>query len=133
MLSLNAEAAYAQRVMHLGAAGYLAKDRAGDELVAAVERILSGKRYISATLAELLADRVAGGAANPHEALSDQEYRVMLLLAAGQRVGVIAEAMHLSPKTVSTYRTRILEKLGVEGNVELARYCLDHGLIDGRS
>jgi DNA-binding NarL/FixJ family response regulator len=133
VLSLNAEAAYAQRVMHLGAAGYLAKDRAGDELVAAVERILSGKRYISATLAELLADRVAGGAANPHEALSDQEYRVMLLLAAGQRVGVIAEAMHLSPKTVSTYRTRILEKLGVEGNVELARYCLDHGLIDGRS
>jgi DNA-binding NarL/FixJ family response regulator len=133
VLSLNSEAAYAQRVLQLGAAGYLAKDRAPTELIAAVERVLAGKRYISEALAEQLADRVAGRVVgDPHEALSPQEYRVMLLLAAGQRVGEMAEAMHLSPKTVSTYRTRVLEKLGVEGNVELARYCLDHGLLDER-
>ncbi len=132
VLSLNAESAYAQRVLRLGAAGYLAKDRAAEELIAAAERVLAGKRYISPALAEQLAESLTGQrSAAPHEALSAQEYRVMLLLAAGRRVGDIAETMCISPKTVSTYRSRVLEKLGVEGNVELARYCLEHKLGDG--
>jgi len=132
VLSLNAESAYARRVLQLGAAGYLAKDRASDELIAAVERVRAGKRYISAALAEELAESVTGHRpAAPHEALSAQEYRVMLLIAAGKRVGDIAETMCISPKTVSTYRGRVLEKLGIEGNVELARYCIEHKLGDG--
>lgn len=129
VLSLNDEAAYAQRVLKLGAAGYLPKDRAAGELVGAVERVLAGGRYISADLAEHLADRLNGGADGlPHEQLSAQEYRVLLQLAAGRRVADIAAGMHLSPKTVSTYRTRVLEKIGVDSNAELARYCLQHGL-----
>jgi DNA-binding NarL/FixJ family response regulator len=132
VLSLNAEAAYAQRVLQLGASGYLAKDRAAEELVAAVSRIAAGGRYVSATLAEHLAGLAAGeGKAAGHEALSAQEYRVLLLLAAGRRTGDIAAAMHLSPKTVSTYRTRILEKLGLQSNADLVRYCLAHGLSLG--
>lgn len=131
VLSLNAEAAYARRVLDLGAAGYLAKDRAGDELVTAIERIGAGGRYISAALAEQLADLLAGrGRSLPHEELSAQEYRVMLQLAAGRRVGDIAAGMNLSPKTVSTYRSRLMEKLGVANNTELVRYCLTHGLTD---
>lgn len=130
VLSLNTEAAYATRVLQMGAAAYLTKDRAADELVQALERVLAGGRYITASLADRLADLIASGnsARPPHEELSPQEYRVMLQLAAGYRVGTIAETMNLSPKTVSTYRSRILDKLGVAGNVELARYCINHQL-----
>lgn len=131
VVSLNAEAGYATRVLQLGAAGYLAKDRAADELVQALERVLAGGRYITASLAEQLAGFVTGEKTSfdaPHETLSQQEYRVMLQLAAGQRVADIAATMHLSPKTITTYRARILQKLGVDSNVELARYCIRHGL-----
>lgn len=131
VLSQNAETAYATRVLQLGAAGYLAKDQAPDQLITAIERIMAGGRYISATLAEQLANLMTGDTPSaPHDGLSAQEYRVMLLLAAGRRVGEIGETMHLSPKTVSTYRARILEKLAVDGNVEIARYCMSHGLND---
>lgn len=130
VLSLNTEAAYATRVLQMGAAAYLTKDRAADELVKALERVLAGGRYITASLADRLADLISGSSPTraPHEDLSPQEYRVMLQLAAGHRVGTIAETMNLSPKTVSTYRSRIMEKLGVAGNVELARYCINHQL-----
>lgn len=129
VLSLNAESAYAERMLALGAAGYLTKDRAAEELVRALERIMAGGRYIGPALAERLADRLAGkAAALPHEELSAQEYRVLLRLAAGQRIAAIAAAMHLSPKTVSTYRSRVLEKLAVSSNAELARYCQTHRL-----
>ncbi len=131
VVSLNVEAAYARRALQMGAAGYLAKDRAADELASALERIASGGRYISATLAEQLADFATGEhAGGGHETLSEQEHRVMLQLAQGRRVGDIATAMHLSPKTVSTYRTRILDKLQLSSNAELARYCLAHQLLD---
>lgn len=131
VLSLNAEAAYAQRALQMGAAGYLAKDRAADELVAAIERIAGGGRYITATLAEQLADLLTGQRTTAaHAELSPQEYRVMIQLAEGHRIADIAGAMHLSPKTVSTYRTRILEKLALTSNAELACYCLTHQLID---
>lgn len=129
VLSLNAEAAYAQHLLQMGAAGYLTKDRAADELVAAIERISAGGRYITASLAEHLFE-VAGGKRSValHEELSAQEYRVMLHLATGKRINDIADSMNLSPKTVSTYRSRVLEKLGVSSNAELARYCHKHGL-----
>jgi len=129
VLSLNAEVAYATRALQLGAAGYLNKDRAADELIAALERITAGGRYITASLAERLADLMTGEAARaPHEELSAQEYRVMQQLAAGKRLVEIAESMHLSPKTVTTYRARVLEKLDVASNADLIRYCLQHGL-----
>jgi two-component system invasion response regulator UvrY len=129
VLSLNAEAAYAQRILQLGAAGYLTKDRAAEDLVVALERIAGGRRYITDSLAELLFDTAGGQReAVPHETLSSQEYRVMLYLAAGKRISNIAESMKLSPKTISTYRSRVLEKLALSSNAELARYCLQHGL-----
>lgn len=130
VLSLNGETGYATRALQLGAAAYLTKDRASDELILALERVLTGGRYITASLADHLADLMAGGSTlrAPHEELSPQEYRVMLQLAAGHRVAEIAETMKLSPKTVSTYRSRILEMLGVNSNFELARYCINHGL-----
>lgn len=131
VLSFHDEAAYARQVLRLGAAGYLTKSRAPEELIGAIERIAAGGRYISAVLAEQLAYWASRGVSNaPHEALSTREYRVLLQLAAGRRVGEIAAAMHLSPKTVSTYRSRILDKLGLAGNLELARYCSRHGLSD---
>lgn len=131
VLSLNAEAAYAQRALQSGASGYLAKDRAGEELIAAVERISRGGRYITTSLAEQFVDLMSGRKPSAaHDELSTQEYRVMTQLAEGKRVADIALAMHLSPKTVSTYRARILEKLALSSNAELARYCLAQGLIE---
>ncbi len=131
VLSMHSEEAYAARALQLGAAGYLTKARTEEELVAALERVLAGGRYITASLAERLAGLLAGGELErlPHEALSAQEHRVLLGLAAGRSVGELAEAMHLSAKTVSTYRRRVLDKLGLQNNAELTRYCLTHGLI----
>ena len=132
VLSLNAEAAYATRALQLGAAGYLNKDRAAEELVTALERLSAGGRYITASLAERLADLMTGSATKaPHEELSGQEYRVMVQLAGGKRLTEIAEQLHLSPKTVTTYRGRILDKLGVSSNAELVRYCLNHRIAVG--
>ena len=131
VLSLHDEVAFATQVLRLGAKGYLTKEHATDELVAAMEKLLAGGRYISATLAEHMAHSLVDDAPlQAHTQLGKQEYRVMLQLAAGKRVTDIAEAMHLSPKTVSTYRTRVFEKLGLTSNVDLARYCLQHRLLD---
>ncbi|MCB1955733.1 MAG: response regulator transcription factor [Rhodocyclaceae bacterium] len=131
VLSLSSEPDYALRAMQLGAAGFLAKDGAASELLTAVERTREGGRYISARVADHLASRMLEGAAGeqPHEQLSPQEYRVMLLLAQGERVQDIAEHMHLSPKTVTTYRARILDKLDVDSNVGIAMYCRERGLM----
>lgn len=131
VLSFNSEAAYAQRALQMGAAGYLAKDHAANELITALERIAGGGRYITASLAEQLADLMTGERKQHlHEELSAQEYRVLIQLAQGQRVGDIAEGMNLSPKTISTYRSRVLEKLQLASNAELARYCVAHALIN---
>ena len=131
VLSLNSEAAYAQQALKLGAAGYLAKDQATGELIPAMERIAAGGRYISASLAEHLADAMTGEhKTEVHEELSGREYGVLLQLAKGRRVSDIAEAMHLSSRTISTYRSRILAKLRLTSNAELARYCISHGLLD---
>lgn len=132
VLSMNDEALYAQRALQMGALGYLPKSRASEELVLAVERVFAGGRYITSTLAEQLAEMASGARGlQPHEALSAQEYRVMIAVAQGQRINDIARTLNVSPKTVSTYRARILEKLHLATNADLTRYCLAHKLIDG--
>mgnify|MGYP003575331799 CR=1 FL=1 len=130
VLSFNAESAYAARLLQLGVSGYLPKDRAGDELVTALQRIVQGKRYVTASMADHLVDLLGGRAtqALPHQGLSEQEYRVMLAIAAGRPPAQTASAMGVSVKTVGTYRTRLFNKLGVRSNVEIAKYCLQHGL-----
>lgn len=130
VLSLNDEAAYAARALQMGAYGYLEKSRASKELITALETIQSGQRYLTASQADRLARQMAGEVSlRSHEKLTDQEHRVMLLLAEGVRVTEIGERMNLSPKTVTTYRTRVLEKLGLSSNSDLLRYCLEHGLL----
>ncbi len=130
VLSLNAEAAYAQRVFQLGVMAYLSKERTSSELIEALERVSRGGRYITQSLAEHFADLISGQKQEAlHEGLSAQEYRVLIQLAQGHRLAHIAEQMHISPKTVSTYRTRILEKLNLATNAELVRYCLEHRLL----
>lgn len=132
VLSMHAEEAFAARALQMGAAGYLTKDRAGEELATALERVLAGGRYITASLASRLADMLTGTdpARAAHELLSVQELRVALLLAQGRSVADIAATVHLSVKTVSTYRARALEKLHLTTNTDLTRYCLAHGLIE---
>ena len=132
VLSFNAESTYASRLLQMGVAGYLPKDRAADELVIALRRLSEGRRYVTASMADHLVDMLGGRASPgaPHELLSTQEHRVMLLMAAGRTPAAIAEAMHLSVKTIDTYRARILEKTGWKNNVELTKYCVQHGLTD---
>lgn len=132
VLSLNAEAAYASRLMQMGASGYLPKDRAPEELRTALRRLSDGGRYVTAAMADHLLGLLSGKvpSALPHEQLSAQEHRVMLLIAAGQTPAQIAELMHLSVKTVGSYRARILEKAGWANNTELTKYCVQHGLTD---
>jgi two-component system, NarL family, invasion response regulator UvrY len=132
VLSLNAEAAYAARLMQMGVSGYLPKDRAPEELRVALRRLSEGGRYVTASMADHLLGMLSGKApdALPHEQLSAQEHRVMLLIAAGQTPAQIAETMHLSVKTVGSYRARILEKAGWANNTELTKYCVHHGLTD---
>lgn len=132
VLSMHDEEAYARRAFQVGAKGYLAKENATAELIAAISRVRNGGRYVSATLAERLAGMLAGEGSSlaPHEMLSPQEYRVMLLIAAGKTASEIAGLMHLSAKTVGTYRTRIIEKTGLANTAEIARYCTKHGLLE---
>jgi DNA-binding NarL/FixJ family response regulator len=130
VLSLYPEDPHGLRALRSGAAGYMTKESVAEELTAAVKRVASGGRYISASLAEKLALRLVPQQEHPpHEGISDREYRVMWLLASGKGLREIAEEMHLSPSTVSTYRGRILKKLGLHTNVDLAHYAMKHHLI----
>lgn len=130
MLSAFPQAEFAVRALKAGASGYLVKESAPEELVAAVRKILAGGRYITAELGEQLAAELAAGPERPaHETLSDREYQIMKLLATARTVKEIAAELSLSVKTVSTYRARVLKKLGLASNVELARYALRHGLV----
>lgn len=131
VLSMHSEERYGARVLRAGASGYLTKDSAPDELVAAIRKVTVGQRYVSPSLMERLAfDREAGTEKPYHELLSDREYQVLCLLALGKGVSEIARDLSLSPKTVSTYRARILEKTRTRSNADLARYAIEHGLID---
>ncbi|MBI4995680.1 MAG: response regulator transcription factor [Rhodocyclales bacterium] len=124
------EERYAMAMIRNGADGYLCKECGRDELLKAVQVVAQGRRYLSARMAELLAAELAGAsAAAPHELLSERELQVFLRLAEGQSVSDIATTLHLSVKTISTYRTRLLEKLGVASNAELAAYAVRNGLM----
>ncbi|NMG74681.1 response regulator [Aromatoleum diolicum] len=124
------EERYAVAMIRNGADGYLCKDCDRDELVRAIRTVAQGRRYVSARTAELLADELAGdGAAVPHAQLSERELQVFLRLVRGESVSDIAATLALSVKTVSTYRSRLLEKLQVASNAELAAYAIRHGLM----
>jgi two-component system, NarL family, invasion response regulator UvrY len=131
IMSLHSEEQFAVRALQAGASGYLSKAAAPEQLLGAVVKVARGGRYISEALAERLAADVGGkrGAGPPHERLSDREFEVMRAIASGRSVSEIAEIMHLSVKTVSTYRTRLLEKMGMSTNAELTRYALQQGLV----
>jgi two-component system, NarL family, invasion response regulator UvrY len=131
ILSMFSEREYALRALKAGAVGYLNKQSLGRELVDAVTKVLAGHRYITPALAELLAaDLGRSGSGLPHEALSDREYEVMKLIAAAKSVKEIASELSLGEKTVFTYRARLLEKLGLKSDVEVARYALQHRLVE---
>jgi DNA-binding NarL/FixJ family response regulator len=129
ILSMHPEEQYAMRVLKAGASGYMNKDTAPGELVQAIQKIVNGGKYISATLAEKLAYEISGDSDKlPHEKLSDREYRVLVMIGAGKSVSQIAEELSLSVKTVSTYRSRLLEKMNLNNNADLIRYVIDHNL-----
>lgn len=128
VLTVHPEDQYAVRALKEGASGYMNKESAPEELVQAIRKIIRGGKYVSAALAEKLASMI-GAEAQPHDNLSIREYQVMLLIASGKTISAIAEEMSLSIKTISTYRTRILEKMGMTNNVELARYAMQHNLV----
>jgi two-component system, NarL family, invasion response regulator UvrY len=130
ILSMYPEERFAVRVLRAGAAGYLTKESAPGELVNALSRVAKGGKYVSPTLAERLAFELERDEKPPHEMLSDREYRVMWLLASGKTVGEIANDLHLSPNTVSTYRARVLKKMHMNTTSELMRYAIRHELVD---
>ena len=130
VMSLYGEEQFAVRALRAGASGYLTKSAASEQLIAAFDRIVRGGRYITETLAERLATAAGGGDTGaPHDRLSDREFEVMRGIASGESVGDIAERLHLSIKTISTYRARLLEKMGMQTNSELTRYALQNGLV----
>ena len=131
VLSMHPEEVHARRVLKAGGAGYMNKESAGHELAAAIRKVVNGGRYVSAALAERLAVELTPDAQKPpHETLSDREYRVMWLIASGKPINRIAKEMFLSPSTISTYRVRILRKLGLTSNAELVQYAVRYQLIE---
>lgn len=129
ILSMHPEEQYAARALRAGAGGYLTKESAQDELIEAIRRVAAGRRYVSASLAEKLADEIAPDAEKArHDRLSDREYQVMLLLGAGRRNAEIAREMRVSPNTITTYRRRVLQKMGLNNAAEIVRYIVEHGL-----
>jgi two-component system, NarL family, invasion response regulator UvrY len=131
VLSVYPEEQFAVRALRAGAAGYLTKRTAAADIVAAVRKVLAGGRYVSPALAERLAVEVRAGAEKaPHETLSDREYQVFRLLAMGHTVKEIGEKLAVSPQTVSTHRSRILEKMGLTTNAELTQYAIQNRLLE---
>lgn len=131
VLSMHSEDQYALRVLKAGASGYLTKESVPEELIQAIYKVAGGGKYISPALAEKLAFEIGAPADKPlHAALSDREFQVMRMIAAGQAVTQIAEALSLSVKTVSTYRARVLQKLGLRTNAELIHYAIQNRLIE---
>lgn len=130
MLSMHPEEQYAIRALKAGASGFVNKESATEELLSAIHKVLGGRKYISPAVAEKLADGLGENMNKTvHELLSDREMQVLQCLASGKTVSEIAESLHLSVNTISTYRTRILEKLGLNNNAEITRYAIDHNLV----
>ncbi len=131
ILSMYPEDLHATRVLKAGGAGYLNKESASEELIAAIKTVARGRKYVSPSLAEKLAFELATDAEKLlHERLSDREYRVMWLLASGKQINEIGETMFLSASTISTYRARVLKKLGLVSNADLVHYAIKHHLIE---
>lgn len=131
MLSIYPEEQYAVRALKAGAKGYLTKESAPDELIADIRKVSQGWKYVTSSLAERLASELVGDVERkPHETLSDREFQVLRMLATGKAVTKIAAELSLSAKTISTYRTRILENLDLKNTVEIVRYAIQHGLVD---
>lgn len=130
ILSMHPEEQYALRALKLGASGYLTKGSSSQELLAALDKISLGKKYVSAALAEALADHIGKEARKAlHDCLSDREFQVMRLIAAGAPPKKIAEELAVGTKTVNTYRSRILQKMNMRCNADLTRYAVEHDLL----
>jgi len=131
MLSIHPEEQYAVRTLKAGASGYLTKESAPEELIAAVRKVSQGGKYVSSFLAEKLAEYLQSERERPlHELLSDREYQVVIMIASGKTVSEIASALSLSVKTVSTNRSRALAKMGMKTNSEITHYAIRNGLVD---
>ena len=130
VLSMHPQEQYALRALKLGASGYLTKSTAAEELIAAVQKISTGGKYISSSLAENIALHLDKDFSKPlHESLSSREFEIMIKIAAGKPLQEIGNELYISGKTVSTYRSRILEKMGLTKNAELIQYCIRNGLV----
>jgi DNA-binding NarL/FixJ family response regulator len=131
MFSMYREDQYAVRALKAGAAGYLTKTVDATQMIAAIQQVAAGRKYVSPAMAEALADYVSfDGEQLPHEKLSDREYQTLCMLASGKRLTDIANALSLSVKTVSVYRTRLLEKMKLRNNAELTFYVMSNRLVD---
>jgi DNA-binding NarL/FixJ family response regulator len=131
MVSMHPEEQYAVRALKAGASGYLTKESAPEELIVAIRKVSTGRKYVSSALAERLAALLQEDAeVLPHEALSSREYQVMCMIALGKKATEIAKELSLSVKTISTYRSRILEKMKKKNNAELTRYAINNRLVD---
>ncbi|MBS3757282.1 MAG: response regulator transcription factor [Desulfobacterales bacterium] len=131
VLSIHPEEQYAVRVLRAGASGYLTKESAPDELVSAIRKVANGGKYVSAALAEKILFTLGTNEEQmPHDNLSDREYQALCMIASGKTVKSIAEELNLSEKTVSTYRTRVLQKMGMKSNAEITHYAFKYGLVN---
>ena len=131
MLSMHPEEQYAVRALKAGASGYLTKETAPEQLMSAVTRILEGRKYVSETLAEHIASGLGRTVGRlPHQDLSDREFQILRMLASGLTVTEIGRALNLSAKTVSTYRTRLLSKMGFHSNADITRYAVQNKLLE---
>jgi len=131
VVSIHADEPYPSRMLRAGASGYLTKGCAVEEIILAIKAVHAGERYIGAEVAQKLALKMTpGGDASPFDVLSPLEMQVMLMLTQGHRLQVISDKLCLSPKTISTYRHRLYEKLGVNSDVELARLAMNYGIIE---
>ncbi len=131
VLSMHPEEQYAVRTIKAGASGYITKETAPDKLIEAIRRVCSGGKYISASLAEKLADSIADSRSKPpHEYLTDREFQVMCMISSGKTITEIAKELFLSVKTISTYRQRIMEKMNMKNNAELTHYVISNNLIE---
>jgi two-component system invasion response regulator UvrY len=131
ILSMHPEDRFALRAFKMGASGYITKESAVEELVQAIHKIVGGGRYVSPAFAEKLAGDLATTSDKlPHERLSNREFQIMRMIAAGKKIQAIAEELALSRNSVNTYRARILDKMGVKGNTELTRYAVENKLIE---
>lgn len=131
ILSAHAEEQYAVNLLRAGVSGYVNKETASTQLVSAVRTAVQGRKYVSPALAQMLAEGISGSGDEPlHGSLSQREFQIFCKLAGGQAVSQIADELHLSVKTVSTYRTRVLEKMGMKSNADLTYYAVKNGIID---